>query len=70
MDNNGIPVKLDVAMMLYEFANAEISGWDDAEYIRSNAEDMAAMVSQLLAELDATELPEVRQIMDKWGVVL
>jgi len=63
-------VKLDVAGMLYEFGNAEIYDADDAEYVRSNAQEFASTVSELLEELDGTEIPEVRQILEKYNVIL
>ena len=69
-DDNSIPITLDVPGMLYEFANAEVYGADEAEYLRSNAEEFASTVSKLLEELDSTEISEVRQILDKYGVIL
>jgi len=64
------PKVVNVSGMLYEFGNAEIYDASDAEHVRSNAEQFASMIHQLLTELDETEIPEVRRIMDKYNVRL
>lgn len=64
------PKVVNVSGMLYEFGNAEIYDASDAEHVRRNAEQFASMIHQLLVELDETEIVEVRELMDKYGVIL